>query len=372
MNSLLEQVKEQSKTIATDSYSMSVGELLGMYKEKELILRPEFQRFFRWSDAQKSRLIESVLLGIPLPSIFVSQKDDGRWEVIDGLQRLATLFETAGELRGEDDTPLPPLRLSKTRYLPEMDGLIWKSEDDNDEDNNEIPSEIRLRIKRSRLDVNIVLDQSDDTAKYELFQRLNTGGSKAVDQEVRNALLLMNNPEFFEWMEELSDNEDFRNCVPMSDRAVEEQFALELTTRFVVLHDSPAEQLRSIGELGDYLTDAVISKSSDGMFDKEKVRASFRRTFSWLNDSLGQDSFKKYYKDQDKAKGGLLVSIYEVIALGIGYHASKPGYELDCAKLKSVHRELPDRQDFKDASGSGIRSTTRLPKTVKLGRQLFE
>lgn len=74
MNSLLEQVKKQSKTIATDSYSMSVGELLGMYKEKELILRPEFQRFFRWSDAQKSRLIESVLLGIPLPSIFVSQK----------------------------------------------------------------------------------------------------------------------------------------------------------------------------------------------------------------------------------------------------------------------------------------------------------
>lgn len=144
-------------------------------------------------------------------SIFVSQKDDGRWEVIDGLQRLAALFETAGELRREDDTPLPPLCLSKTRYLPEMEGLIWKSEDDN-----EIPSEIRLRIKRSRLDVNIVLDISDDTAKYELFQRLNTGGSKAVDQEVRNALLLMNNPEFFEWMEELSENEDFHRSPAVS------------------------------------------------------------------------------------------------------------------------------------------------------------
>ena len=367
MNSLLERVKEQSKTIATDSYSMSVGELLGMYKEKELILRPEFQRFFRWSDAQKSRLIESVLLGIPLPSIFVSQKDDGRWEVIDGLQRLSTLFETAGELRREDDTLFPPLRLSKTRYLPEMEGLIWKSEDDD-----EIPSEIRLRIKRSRLDVNIVLDKSDDTTKYELFQRLNTGGSKAVDQEVRNALLLMNNPEFFAWMEELSKNEDFQNCVPMSDRQAEEQFPLELVTRFVVLHDFVAEQLRSIGELGDYLTDAVIRKSSDGTFDKEKVGTSFRRTFNWLNHSLGQDSFKKYYKNQDKAKGGLLVSIYEVIALGIGYHASNPKYALDYAKLKSIHCELPDNTDFKTASGSDISGTTRLPKTVKLGRQLFE
>ena len=367
MNSLLERVKEQSKTIAADSYSMSVGELLAMYKEKELTLRPEFQRFFRWSDAQKSRLVESVLLGIPLPSIFVSQKDDGRWEVIDGLQRLSTLFETAGELRREDGTLFPPLRLSKTRYLPEMEGLIWKSENDN-----EIPSEIRLRIKRSRLNVNIVLDKSDDTTKYELFQRLNTGGSKAVDQEVRNALLLMNNPEFFAWMEGLSKNEDFLNCAPMSDRAVEEQFALELVTGFVVLHDSATEQLRGISEFGDYLTDAVIRKSSDGMFDKEKVGTSFRRTFNWLNNSLGQDSFKRYYKDQDKAKGGLLISIYEVIALGIGYHASNPEYELDYAKLKSVHCELPGMPDFKTASCSGIRGTTQLPKTVELGRKLFE
>ena len=76
-----------------------------------LILRPEFQRVFRWSDAQKSRLIESVLLGIPLPSIFASQKNDGRWEVIDGLQRLSTLFETAGELR-KTVVPKPLIRKS--------------------------------------------------------------------------------------------------------------------------------------------------------------------------------------------------------------------------------------------------------------------
>ena len=367
MSSLLEQVKKQSKTIAADSYSMSVGELLAMYKEKELILRPEFQRYFRWTDAQKSRLVESVLLGIPLPSIFVSQKDDGRWEVIDGLQRLSTLFETAGELRGEDDTPLPPLRLSKTRYLPEVEGLMWKSEGDN-----EIPSEIRLRIKRSRLDVNILLAKSDDTAKYELFQRLNTGGSTAIDQEVRNALLLMNNSGFFEWMNTLSKNEDFRNCVPLSDRALEEQFDLELITRFIVLHDAEMDQLRSISELGDYLTNAIIEKSNDGAIDRDTVGSSFSRTFSWLNRHLGQDSFKKYYSDEERAKGGLLVSIYEVMALGIGYHASNPEYELDSTVLNRVHHELPGMPDFKAESGSGIRSTRRLPKMVELGRKLFE
>lgn len=367
MNSLLERVNEQSKTIATDSYSMSVGELLAMYKEGELILRPEFQRVFRWSDAQKSRLIESVLLGIPLPSIFVSQKNDGRWEVIDGLQRLSTLFETAGELRKTDKTLYPPLCLSKTRYLPEMEGLRWTSED-----GDQIPTEIKLRIKRSRLDVNIVLAESDGAAKYELFQRLNTGGSKAVDQEVRNALLLMNNSAFFGWMVRLSESEHFQNCIPLSDRAIEEQFALELVTRFIVLHDADMDRLRNISELGDYLTDAIIEKSNDGAIDKNTVEASFSRTFGWLDDKLGQDSFKRYHSDQEKTKGGLLISIYEVIALGIGYHASDPKYELDHAVLDSVHRELPGMSDFTKASGSGIPGTRRLPKMVALGRKLFK
>ena len=79
--------------IRTDGYPISIGELLAMYKDSELDIHPEFQRFFRWSPEQKSRLIESLLLGIPLPSIFVSQRENGIFDVIDGLQRLSTIFQ---------------------------------------------------------------------------------------------------------------------------------------------------------------------------------------------------------------------------------------------------------------------------------------
>ena len=70
---------------------MSIGEMINLYKDDELEVHPEFQRFFRWDEEQKSKLIESLLLGIPIPPIFVAQKLNGRWDVIDGQQRLSTI-----------------------------------------------------------------------------------------------------------------------------------------------------------------------------------------------------------------------------------------------------------------------------------------
>src|SRR3954465_2499365 len=89
---LEDQVSEARQTISSDGYPMSIGELTNLYRDKELIIRPEFQRFFRWTPLQKSRLIESLLLGIPLPSIFVAQQAPGKWELADGLQRVSTIL----------------------------------------------------------------------------------------------------------------------------------------------------------------------------------------------------------------------------------------------------------------------------------------
>src|SRR5687768_11498668 len=109
------QVREARRTIASDGYPMSIGELTNLYKDGELIIRPEFQRFFRWSQEQKSRLIESLLLGIPLPSIFVSQQQEGKWELVDGLQRVSTILELQGELKDQDGKLMAPLVLSGTK-----------------------------------------------------------------------------------------------------------------------------------------------------------------------------------------------------------------------------------------------------------------
>ena len=160
---LEEEIKKYSTVVSSNSYSMSVGELASMYKDGELNLHPEFQRFFRWTDGQKSRFIESLLLGIPIPPIFVAQRDDGKWDVIDGLQRLSTIFELMGELLDKNGKKKQSLILTKTKYLEALQNKIWESQDNSESElqTNELPSSARIAIKRARFDVNIVKSGSE-------------------------------------------------------------------------------------------------------------------------------------------------------------------------------------------------------------------
>ena len=151
--SLDQEIKARRAEIHSDGYPMSIGELINLCRDDELDLHPAFQRFYRWSAEQKSRLIESMFLGIPIPSIFVSQREDGVWDVIDGLQRLSTILELVGELRKEDGRKLPPLVLKKTRYLPSLEGKKWEDEDPD----LAIGSANQLIIRRSKIDVKIIL-----------------------------------------------------------------------------------------------------------------------------------------------------------------------------------------------------------------------
>lgn len=105
---LLEEVKAARTKVVTDGYDMSLGELINLYRSDELKIDPVFQRLFRWDDERKTRFIESIILGIPFPPIFVYQDSNGVWELIDGLQRLSTVFQLTGELKGSEPTSLAP------------------------------------------------------------------------------------------------------------------------------------------------------------------------------------------------------------------------------------------------------------------------
>jgi len=135
---------------------MSIGEWINLYQDGDLDIHPEFQRFFRWTDQQKSNLIESILLGIPLPPIFVSQRKDGVWDVIDGLQRLSTIFQFIGILQDENRATVPALQLRSTNYLPSLKDICWESEDEA----LSLPDALRRVIKRTKIHVSIVLKEA--------------------------------------------------------------------------------------------------------------------------------------------------------------------------------------------------------------------
>ena len=161
---LQEEIEQKSKEIHTENLSMSIGEIISMYSEGDLDIHPEFQRFFRWSIQQKSKLIESILLNIPIPSIFVAQRADGIWDVVDGLQRMSTIFEFIGILKDEKKIIVPPLKLQETNLLPSLENKLWESED-----NNSFTDAQQRYFKRSRLNFVIIQKESDENSKYELL-----------------------------------------------------------------------------------------------------------------------------------------------------------------------------------------------------------
>jgi Protein of unknown function DUF262 len=168
LDTLQQEIDTKRQEIRPDSYSMSIGEWVSLYQQKEVEIHPEFQRFFRWNDYQKTKLIESIILGFPIPPIFVSQREDGVWDVVDGLQRLSTIYQFMGILQDEDGNLVPPLKLKGTKYLPSFDNKSWE---DVAHPADSLTAAQRLLIKRTKINVNILQKESDPSAKYELFDR---------------------------------------------------------------------------------------------------------------------------------------------------------------------------------------------------------
>lgn len=364
------EIAERRSEIHSDGYPMSIGELINLYRDEELDIHPEFQRYYRWSDEQKSRLVESILLGILIPSIFVSQRDDGVWDVIDGLQRLSTIFQLVGELKDEDGNSLPPLELKKTRYLPSLEGKKWDSEFPG----TALGSTNQLLIRRSKIDVKIILRESSDSSKYELFQRLNTGGSQLSDQEIRNVMLIMANPDAYNWVAELAKDEHFQTCVSLSDRALLEQYDLELVTRFLVFRKLEEENLKSVGDIGEFLSDKILDIAQADDFDvtKEVEGEAFKFTFRSLSRALEERSFRKYDQQKGRHLGGFSIAAFEPMALGLGFNFERYLKKAsDLPDIENISKEIWNDEEFLKHSGSGVRASSRIPTSIPLGRKLF-
>lgn len=365
--SLLQEIDDKKRQISTDGYPMSIGEIISLYKEGALDVHPEFQRFFRWSIAQKSKLIESILLGIPIPSIFVSQRADGVWDVVDGQQRLSTILEFVGELKDENGQIKPHSTLVETSYLPSLQGMTFKDGDEG----HRFDQNLQFIFKREKLDLKIVKRESDDTIKYDLFQRLNTLGSKLSDQEVRNCLLVMINQPFYNWLNELSKFEPFLNVISVADRLIEEQYHLELVLRFLILRNMDLEDIRSTQDLGVFITEKMIEMSADKDYNLAYEEQVFKFTFTFLDNALGSESFKRFSLPKQRFEGSFLISGFEAVGIAMGrnyqhwenINVNATVIDDFIEKVKSIW----GNPDYQARSGAGVNVTRRVPYIIPIG-----
>ena len=366
--SLAEEIAAKSKEIHTDGYSMSLGELANLYKDGELRLHPEFQRQFRWTEKQKSNLIESILLGIPLPPIFVVQEKDSVWDVIDGLQRLSTIFEFMGILRDEKDNLVPPGILQKTKFLPSLENKRWEDKERENSDDVLIPDQ-RIAFKRSKINISIITKDSDPNAKFELFQRLNTGGSSLTAQEVRNCLMIMHDRTFYDFIRELADDNNFKEVLSLSDRQVEEKYDMELVCRYISGCYSEIDEFRNLSDISDFINEKMIDFATKETFDKVKVKSDFQKLFAILS-KFDFHPFAKYNKEKDVFAGMFLISAFEVIAMGLNKNLdsySESDGSIIAEKIKSIWSD----KEFLCSTGSGKSAKTRMAVCVEIGTRIF-
>ena len=170
---IIQSIDNNMEKVRTKSLDLSFNELLDMYESEELIIDPDYQRLFRWDDEKQSRFIESLILEMPVPPIFVIETSDNVYELIDGLQRISSYLHFRGitikdGYKNDNDF----LKLEGCDIIKDINGLTY----------NDLPKPIQIKMKRNFIRVEVLRKQSDQMLRYHMFKRLNTGGENLSRQ----------------------------------------------------------------------------------------------------------------------------------------------------------------------------------------------
>jgi uncharacterized protein with ParB-like and HNH nuclease domain len=237
------QIDENRKTVSFDSYDITVKQIHDMLLDKMIDIAPEYQRQFKWDAKRQSTLIESLILGIPIPSLFMATNADATWDVVDGLQRLTTIFNfiTAPSESVKVSITYKQLTLTDLEKLDSLNGVNFQA----------LPKSIQIMILTRPIRVTVLNDRSDFGVRYDLFERLNTGGITLHEQEIRNCIF---KGEFNDFLKLLSVDPSFRAVVKMTDNAERNGSYEELVLRFFAYFEDRGLFVHSVtGFLNEYM-----------------------------------------------------------------------------------------------------------------------
>lgn len=344
---LKQEIEQKRNSLSTDRLDMSYGEIISMYQNDDLIINPEFQRLFRWDNFQKTRFIESILLGIPTPPIFVAEDKEGKWELVDGLQRLSTIISFFGLLKGASS--------EKNKWTLEKAPLISSLENINVDT---LPLLFQRNIKRAYCRVEIIKWDSNIDMRYELFNRLNTGGSSLTEQEIRNCIFRGNGNEFNNFIRELSDSSDFIELVDVSEKKKEELYLDELVLRFLSLKDNNDFKTNYLSE---HLTNFMESETKNHNLDYDLEKNNFVNIINLLK-TIGNDVFKATNQQFSSA-------LYDGIMVATNRFYTK--YQNDPELLKEKINQLKLDTIYKSNMGSNSGGKSRVINRITRAIEIF-
>lgn len=341
---LQKQLLEQKMKVDFNTYDLSIKELISMVNDGLINIAPEYQRQFRWDKVRQSNLIESVFLGIPIPSLFMATNQDGTWELIDGVQRVSTVLCFAGkeEERAKiNGTKLKELKLEGLEKLSAFNGQRYV----------DLPVDIQTKFRLSNIKITTLSDKSDREVRFDLFERLNRGGVTLSDQEIRSCVY---RGGFNDFIKELSKDTNFIKCVHLTERQERDGTREELVLRFFAyLYDLDS----FVHSVKDFLNQYMAK--ADKKFNYSKSEKIFKIVFESLSDALP--------KGISKGRKNTPLNLYEAVAVG----AARAYINKGVIYTKGIEEWIKDEELIKYTTGA-TNSKVRVISRLEYCRKKFE
>lgn len=329
----------KQREVLTSVVDYALGALSDLIQSKTIDLNPRYQRRFRWDETRQSKLIESFLMNVPVPPIFLNEDRYGKYSVIDGKQRLIAIHKF---MRGH-------LRLQDLDVFSDCNGQIF----------DDLHTDLQNVIKvRPTLRTIIILRQSDSDVKFEVFRRLNTGGVKLNPQEIRNSAYP---GPLNDLILDLSEEPAFHALLGIKKKEAsalyQEMRDAEFVLRYFTFKDSwQTFSSRIRNELDRFLM-------NNQRLAKAKLvglRTQFLDTLAAVNAAFGEHAFRRYQIDKDMWRQQILASLFDAQMLAC--HGLKAA---DLApyqpKIIAAMKRLFKDQEFQDS----ITTATNAPRAFQ-------
>lgn len=333
---------------------LSFRELISMYEEDELV-KPELQRKYVWDKVEASRFIESILLGLPVPSVFLAQSGSQKL-IVDGYQRIMTVYDY---MRGIFSTDKKVFRLSNSEKI----NARWRNKAFS-----ELSTDDQRKIKSTTIHA-IIFEQkkpeNDGTSLYQVFERINTSGRTLTPQEIRNCVY---QGSFNTMLFEINENKTWRELFG-TEEADSRMRDLEYILRFFTMKtgdilDTESKQI----SLKKALNDFMKTHKEDSPADIQRFKDEFDTTVQLVYDHIGKDAFRNYTRGKFPKK--FHPAIFDAIMVAV-FLIHKQGIPLDDVS-EEKHIALLENPGFKEATSKRTTDVENIRKRIFLaGEMLF-
>lgn len=276
------QIKKMQKQIDYDTKDFTIELLISKFQKNDFFI-PSYQREFVWQSKQKTLFLESIFLGLPIPFMFFADCENGKQEIIDGAQRMQTLVEFY----------INELKLEGLKKLTKLNGFYF----------NDLSETQQRKFLNKALRIIVLEEETPNTARQDLFYRINTTGIKANYSEVRRGSYPGPLTTF---IEKCSKDELFVSLCPMSEARVKRYERFEFVLRFFAYLNEYDNFGHTVNE---FLDDYLISNLND--FDEAKFDMEFQRMMKFV-----KDNFPFGFAKSEKAKATPRVR-FEAISVGV-------------------------------------------------------